>query len=90
MTQPTPIPSSRESELQHTNSDIDSSKTAQHHTLGLDPNQASPGSHTHNGSNSKRIGAGLNLSFPTTANASYSQAQMQAVIDALRNLGFGS
>jgi hypothetical protein len=39
----------------HVNSDRDSSHTAQHHTLGLNPNQASPGNHTHDGKNSKRI-----------------------------------
>ena len=39
----------------HNNSDRDSSHTAQHHTLGLGPNQASPGNHTHDGKNSKRI-----------------------------------
>lgn len=36
-------------------SDVDSSKFAQHHTLGLGANQASPGSHTHNGADSSLI-----------------------------------
>ncbi len=74
----------------HQNSDVDSSAQAQHHTLGIQQNQASPGAHTHNGANSKKIGVGINPSFPTTAAASYNQAQMQAVIDALRTLGLGS
>jgi hypothetical protein len=39
----------------HLNSDRDSSATALHHTLGLNPGQASPGNHTHDGKNSKRI-----------------------------------
>lgn len=39
----------------HLNSDKDSSATALHHTLGLNPGQASPGNHTHDGKNSKRI-----------------------------------
>ena len=36
----------------HTNSDVDSRAEAQHHTLGPNPNQASPGNHTHNGGDS--------------------------------------
>jgi hypothetical protein len=39
----------------HLNSDRDSAKTAQHHTLGTDPYQASPGNHNHDGKNSARI-----------------------------------
>ncbi len=74
----------------HTNSDSDSAVTAQHHTLGIQHNQASPGDHTHNGGTSKRIGQKLDLAFPVTAGAAYSQAQMQSVINALRKLGFGS
>jgi hypothetical protein len=41
--------------LFHLNSDRDAGPTAQHHTLGLGPSQASPGNHTHDGRNSKRI-----------------------------------
>jgi hypothetical protein len=89
MTQPG-IPSSTESSRQHTNSDLDASSVAQHHTLGTQHNQASPGDHKHDGKNSKLLGKGKDLSFPTTANAAYTQAQLQSVINALRNLGFGS
>ena len=39
----------------HLYSDKDSSATALHHTLGQGPTQASPGSHTHNGRDSKKI-----------------------------------
>ena len=74
----------------HANSDRDTSTTALHHTLGIAANQATAGNHNHNGQNSKKIGEGFNLSFPTTANAAYTQAQLQAVIDALRHLGYGS
>lgn len=45
----------REVNLLHARSDVDNSSVAQHHTLGMDPNQASPGHHTHNGRNSKRL-----------------------------------
>lgn len=36
----------------HTNCDVDESKDAYHHTLGSNTFQASPGSHSHNGSDS--------------------------------------
>lgn len=88
MTQPTP--SSSDVTKFHNNSDVDSAVTAQHHTLGIQHNQASPGDHMHNGKSSKKIGKGINAGFPTTAGAAYSQAQMQAVIDALRALGLGT
>jgi hypothetical protein len=74
----------------HANSDLDASTVAQHHTTGFGHNQASPGDHRHDGKTSKKIGKGLDAGFPTTANAAYSQAQMQSVIDALRDLGFGT
>lgn len=48
-------PSPEEVNLFHLNSDKDSGATALHHTLGLNPGQASPGNHTHDGKNSKRI-----------------------------------
>lgn len=39
----------------HQNSDLNSSIFAQHHNLGPTPNQASPGDHVHDGSNSKQF-----------------------------------
>lgn len=39
----------------HRNSDVDSSPLAQHHTLGIRPNQSSPGDHTHNGRDSREL-----------------------------------
>jgi hypothetical protein len=50
-----PTPSPDEVNAFHQNSDRDSSVFAQHHTLGLGPTQASPGNHSHNGKDSKRI-----------------------------------
>ncbi|MFY3741630.1 MAG: hypothetical protein HMLIMOIP_002088 [Candidatus Nitrosomirales archaeon] len=90
MTQPFNNLSSSDVSKIHAKSDIDSSVTAQHHTLGIEHNQASPGDHIHNGKSSKRIGKGLDPTFPTTANAVYTQAQIQSIIDALRDLGFGT
>jgi hypothetical protein len=49
-----PVPA-EEVNLFHLNSDRDAGPTAQHHTLGIGPSQASPGNHTHDGRNSKRI-----------------------------------
>ncbi len=88
MTQPTPT--STEVSKFHANSDVDAATTAQHHTLGILHGQSSPGDHKHDGKSSKKLGKGVNVSFPTTASATYSQAQIQAIIDALRNLGWGS
>ncbi len=88
--QPEPVPTSQEVLKAHTNSDVDSAVTGQHHTLGIQHNQSSPGDHLHDGKSSKRLGKGKNLGFPTTAGATYNQAQMQAVIDALRGLGWGT
>lgn len=39
----------------HRDSDVDESPIAQHHTLGILPNQASPGDHIHDGRTSKKI-----------------------------------
>jgi hypothetical protein len=44
-----------ESKKQHRRSDVDSSKFAQHHTLGVDANQSSPGNHKHDGADSLLI-----------------------------------
>lgn len=88
--QPNPSPNSSDVTKFHANCDADSSVTAQHHTLGTGHNQACAGDHNHNGKNSRKIGKGLDAGFPTTANAAYSQAQMQSVINALRNLGLGT
>lgn len=85
-----PAPPTSEVNKFHSNSDVDSSVTGQHHSLGIQHNQASPGDHTHNGKSSRKIGKGINPSFPTTASATYSQSQMQSVIDALRALGLGT
>lgn len=49
------LPSPKEVELFHKNSDKDGSPTSIHHTLGNGPNQASPGDHTHDGGTSKEL-----------------------------------
>lgn len=42
----------------HRDSDVDENPLAQHHTLGILPNQASPGDHIHDGKSSKKISLG--------------------------------
>lgn len=39
----------------HRYSDVDNGPDSQHHTLGIDPNQSSPGDHTHNGRTSRTL-----------------------------------
>ncbi len=90
MTQPEEVPTSQQVNKAHTNSDVDSSVVAQHHTLGIQHNQGSPGDHLHDGKSSKKLGKGKDTLFPTTAAAAYNQAQIQSIINALRNLGWGS
>jgi hypothetical protein len=42
----------------HLSSDVDKSAISQHHTLGIQATQASPGDHIHDGTTSKRIKLG--------------------------------
>lgn len=58
---------SEEVNLLHLNADKDAGAGALHHTLGINPSQASPGNHTHNGRDSKRIRYTDLLDLPTSA-----------------------
>ena len=51
-------PDSRAVDLFHINSDKDRDRNAGHHSLGGGQNQASPGSHTHDGTDSVQLLAG--------------------------------
>lgn len=46
----------------HTNSDVDARAESQHHTLGPNPTQASPGDHRHDGGDSALILEGETIS----------------------------
>lgn len=59
-------PEPREVNLFHTRSDVDSGPTAQHHTLGIKHDQASPGDHVHDGISSRKVGTNMNLAAGTT------------------------
>lgn len=66
----------------HTNSDADTRKEAQHHTLGIQPYQASPGDHTHDGGTSPLLLAGV-----TITGTRGSAANAASIISALVKLG---
>jgi hypothetical protein len=66
----------------HAKSDKDSSKVAQHHTLGPDANQASPGDHKHDGRSSKAILAGVTITGSRTSGAA-----LNNLLNALTDLG---
>lgn len=57
MTTPTATDNASPQEVSqfHRQSDVNSSPLAQHHTLGIQPNQASPGDHTHDGKDSRLL-----------------------------------
>lgn len=66
----------------HTNDDVDSNKQAHHHRLGIGANQASPGQHKHDGSDSVLLLEGFTLSGSKGGNAA-----LASVITALVQLG---
>lgn len=66
----------------HTNSDVDQDRDAQHHTLGFGPNQASPGSHNHRGSDSALLLDGIEITGSRGGNTA-----LASVIAALVELG---
>jgi len=57
------------SEEFHENSDVDLRRESQHHTLGAQPNQASPGDHKHDGGDSEPLLAGLTISGSRASDA---------------------
>ncbi len=78
-----PSPSAEKVRLLHRNADTDTRPEAAHHTLGASPNQASPGGHTHDGSDSKKLLEGYTI---TGAVASPSTV-LPSIIAALVRLG---
>lgn len=66
----------------HTNDDVDSSSDAHHHTLGPGANQAAPGYHNHDGSNSVALLEGFTLTGSKSTGAALASA-----ISALVMLG---
>lgn len=66
----------------HTNDDVDRDANSHHHTLGPNANQAAPGSHRHDGSDSIQLLAGI-----TIAGAKGGNTALASVISALVSLG---
>ena len=66
----------------HSNDDVDKDSNAHHHTLGGGANQASPGSHRHDGTDSVALLEGIELAGSRGGNLA-----LQSVIQALVALG---
>jgi hypothetical protein len=76
-------PEPRDVNFAHTRSDVDSSTTAQHHTLGIQHNQAAAGDHAHDGKSSRKLGTGLNL---TMGGAAAGNTALNQLITMLHNV----
>lgn len=66
----------------HSNDDVDKDANAHHHTLGGGANQASPGAHRHDGTDSVQLLEGIELAGSRGGNLA-----LQSVISALVVLG---
>lgn len=66
----------------HTNDDVDKDANSHHHTLGGGANQASPGSHKHDGTDSIALLEGFEISGAKSGNLA-----LGSVIQALVQLG---
>lgn len=66
----------------HNNSDVDSDKEAQHHTIGMGVNQAASGSHNHRGSDSVQLLIDIEITGSRGGNTA-----LASVIAALVELG---
>lgn len=67
----------------HEHSDVDASAGAQHHTVGVNRNQASPGDHVHDGKASKKIGAGMHLTITGSRGGNAALASLIAALGAV-------
>jgi hypothetical protein len=62
----------------HSNDDVDKDSNAHHHTLGGGSNQASPGAHRHDGTDSVSLGEGI-----TIAGSKGGNLAVASIIDAM-------
>lgn len=74
--------SPQEVTLLHLRSDVDAARYAQHHTLGHKHNQSAPGDHIHDGSSSKKVGDGANLTISGKLSPG-TVAEVDQVLDSL-------
>lgn len=71
----------------HRNADTDNDKTSSHHTIGPGPNQAASGVHTHDGVETRLLGAGVTLTGSKGGNAAVASmvAAMVAILGVTDN-----
>lgn len=67
----------------HARDDVDSSQLAHHHTIGIKHDQASAGDHVHDGSSSRKVGAGMGL---TISGAKGGNAALGSLITMLKSV----
>lgn len=66
----------------HLHSDVDETRSSQHHTLGFGANQASPGSHKHDGNDSYQLLENVEITGSRSGGGA-----LASVISALVGLG---
>lgn len=72
----------------HRNADTDSTVFAVHHTLGLTPGSASPGSHVHDGKSSKPLPGYVNNTSPVVVTGSRGgNVALASLLSALASKG---
>jgi len=72
----------------HMNSDVDGSTFAQHHTLGPNANQASPGDHAHDGSSSNYLfDPDVDIAAGDISTTAGLHTAMRAVLNAMKKIG---
>lgn len=77
-----PKATAEEVEEFHTNSDVDTRRESQHHTLGSGSTQAAAGNHKHDGGDSELLLAGLTITGSRGGNTS-----LPSIIACLVRLG---
>lgn len=78
-----PVPTPESTAELHKVADTDSSTTATHHTLGIQPNQASPGDHLHDGRTSKDLYTPISVTGSRGGNAA-----LASLLTSLATQGF--
>jgi hypothetical protein len=72
----------------HTHSDVDHTGLSQHHTLGPNANQASPGDHSHDGGQSGKVAfTDISYSKPTVSGSRGGNAALQDLLLKLEAAG---
>lgn len=79
-------PSATEVNAFHVNSDADVSTLSKHHTLGTGRNQASSGSHNHDGKTSRRIGTGASPPLSVTTSSGTIDAKFASLLTMLHRV----